>query len=170
MALDLSTLSPDDLVTLKQLLGLQQDDPRSAMWKPLHDLRPATTAKTRLYRPHFEFSAEDDGQQVIPGYPKLYWDAQGREQRVLKPDMPIPAAWTDVPPLPLAVDPTAQIQAEFDTLSPEDQAFVIESQRQARLHHLNELIAGVPAIDLNALAGRTPPAAKAAKTAKAAKA
>ncbi len=66
----------------------------------------------------------------------------------------IPESWTSAPPLrSVAVDPMIAIHAEFDSLSADDQAFVLNAQKQARLARLHGLLANVSEQDI---AGLTP--------------
>lgn len=155
MAIDLTSLTADDIVKLKTLLGVKEEaGGRSPVWKPLADMRAPTTTKGRLNRPHFEWSAEDDGHTVIPAYPTLYWDDHGVERRVetAEAEKLIPASWKPYPPRKAAiVDPLVKAQAEFDALSPEDQQFVLQAQKQARLNRLNEMMSALSDTDLASL-------------------
>lgn len=155
MSIDLTTLTPDDITKLKALLGVKETEGgRSPVWRPLADMRAPTTTKGRLNRPHFEWSAEDDGHTVILPFPRLYWDARGIEQRVetAEAEALIPSAWKPYPPAKAAiVDPLVKAQAEFDALSPEDQQFVLQAQKQARLNRLNEMMSGLSDVQLASL-------------------
>jgi hypothetical protein len=154
--IDLSNLSPEQIAQLRAVLGTTDAaaGARSPAWKPLSDMRPPTTAKGRLNRPHFEWSADPDGMTVIPDYPTLYWDGAGIEHRVesAEADATTPATWKPYPPSKAAiVDPLVKAQAEFDALSPDDQAFVIQAQKKARLNKLHEMMAGLSDKDLATL-------------------
>ncbi len=155
MALDLSNLTAEDIAQLKALLGVKEEpNGRSPIWKPLRDMRPPTTAKGRLNRPHFEWSAEDDGHTVIPAYPRLYWDEGGVERRVenAEKDKDTPETWRTSPPgKPAPIDIAAVLQAQFDALSPEDQAFVLEAQKQTRLQKIHALMSGLSESELSGL-------------------
>jgi hypothetical protein len=138
--IDLDNITPEQLEQLKALIG-QAPGSRSPAWKPLKDMRAPTTQKGRLNRPHFEWSAEDDGQTVIKPYPRLYWDANGVEKRVESEAEFIPHDWTSYPPSKAAiVDPMVRAQQEFDALSPEDQQLVLAAQKQARLNRLQSMM------------------------------
>lgn len=150
--IDLDNLTPEAIAQLQAVLGVAGGVNRSPAWKPLKDMRPPTTVKGRLNRPHFEWSADDDGQTVIKPYPRLYWDAAGVERRVESADVPIPAEWNSYPPSKAAIiDPMVRMQQEFDALSPEDQQFVLDAQRKARLNRLNEMMSGMSEANLSAL-------------------
>lgn len=154
---DLANLTLDQIDQLKAVLGSTGGVNRSPGFKPLRDMRAPTTAKGRLNRPHFEWSADDDGQTVIKPYPRLYWDEGGVERRVetAEADKLTPAAWMPYPPMKAAiVAPMVKMQAEFDALSPEDQEFVIAAQKKARLNKLHELMSGLSGADLATLKPR----------------
>lgn len=143
--IDTDNLTPEQIAALRTALGITDTTAgaRSPAWKPLKDMRPATTAKGRLNRPHFEWSAEDDGHTVIKPFPRLMWDERGIERLVqTQEDLDtVPTAWMPYPPSKAAlVDPMVKMQADFDALSPEDQAFVLEAQKKARLNRLNEMM------------------------------
>lgn len=152
--IDLANLTPDMIDQLKAVLGSTGGVNRSPGFKPLKDMRPPTTAKGRLNRPHFEWSAEDDGHTVIKPYPRVYWDERGAERLVTSADadQTTPASWMPYPPSKAAlVDPMVKMQAEFDALSPEDQQFVLDAQRKSRLNRLHEMMAGLSEADLATL-------------------
>jgi hypothetical protein len=162
--IDIKSLSREDLADLREMLGLGGgvEERIAVVRKPLSDLRPQQ-GKKRLYRPHFEFSADDDGQQVIPAYPRLYWDESGTERRVESAAFAVPATWTPYPPTKAAiVDPLVRAQAEFDLLSPDDQQFVLEAAKSARLAKLNAMMATFSEADMNTLS-RKPLEAKTKK-------
>ncbi len=154
--IDLSNITPEQAEQLRAVLGITDTTAgaRSPAWKPLKDMRPPTTAKGRLNRPHFEWSAEDDGHTVIKPFPRLMWDENGTERAVQsQEDMDtVPSSWMPYPPSKAAlVDPMVRMQAEFDALSPDDQAFVLDAQRKARLNRLNEMMTGLSNADLASL-------------------
>lgn len=155
MALDLTKLTPDDIAQLKALLGVKEDaDGRSPIWRPLTDMRPPKTARGRLNRPHFEQSAEEPPEgTTIPAFPRLFWDGAGIERKIHEDQLHLVGTdWTSAPPLASAVvDPMIRIQAEFDALSPEDQQFVLNAQKQARLSRLHSLLADLPDQDVASL-------------------
>ncbi len=166
--IDLDNLTPDQITQLRSMLGVTDttQGQRSPAWKPLRDMRAATTAKGRLNRPHFEWSAEDDGVTVIKPFPRLMWDDKGVERKVVSAEdlETVPASWMPYPPSKAAiVDPMVKMQAEFDALSPEDQMFVLEAQKKARLNKLHEMMAGLSDTDLASL--HVKPSEKSKKTA-----
>ena len=152
--LDLASLTPDDIDHLRAVLGTQGGVVRSPGFKPLKDLRMPTTTKGRLHRPHFEWSAEDDGNTWIKPFPRLAWDAQGHEHRIeTENDLAtIPSSWSLTPPSSrTGEDPMARVRAEFESLSVEDQQFLLNAQKQARLNRINELMNGLSKDDLASL-------------------
>ena len=154
MELDLTTLTPDAIEQLRAMLGTTGGVVRSPGFKPLKDLRLPTTAKGRLHRPHFEWSAEDDGNTWIPPFPRLCWDAQGHEHRIENEEdlATVPNTWSLTPPTTArAADPMVQVRAEFESLSVEDQQFLLNAQKQTRLNRINELMNGLSKDDLAAL-------------------
>lgn len=164
MAIDLTKLTAEDIAGLKALLGVKEaEGARSPVWKPLSDMRAPTTTKGRLNRPHFEWSAEDDGHTFIPAYPTLYWDDHGVERRIesAEAEKQIPATWKPYPPRKAAiVDPLVKAQEEFDALSPEDQQFVLQAQKQARLNRLNEMMSALTDTQLAAMNTKQPEKSK----------
>lgn len=127
---------------------------RSPVRKPLTDLREPTTAKGRLNRPHFEWSADPDPKgTVIPEYPRLMWNAEGDEQLVESANVPIPPDWTPYPPLVAPVGQMDALQAQLEALSPEDRALVFEAQRQARLKKIQDQLAGLSDRELAKVSG-----------------
>jgi len=140
--IDLDHLTPDLIAQLRGKLGItEQQGQRSPLRTPLTDLRMPRSQKERLNRPHFEWSAEDDGHTEIKPFPRLYWDGNGIEQRVesaeelqarSQPD------WTAAPPMATALSAADRARQEFAMLSPEDQAFVLDSQKKARMSRLHE--------------------------------
>ena len=152
--IDLENLTPDAIEQLKAVLGSSGGNGRTPIRKPLTNLNPPNTAKGRLNRPHFEWSAEDDGQTVIAPFPCLRWDENGVERRIetLEELQRVPETWTAAPPMAMAAaDPMDKLREEFDALSPEDQAFVIEAQKKARLERLHGLMAGISEKDVASL-------------------
>ncbi len=168
--IDLENLKPEDIEALKSILGSTGGANRSPAWKPLKDMRPPQDPNPlkRLNRPHFEWSAYDDGNTVIKPFPKLYWDEKGIERLVAtaEADKSVPETWQSSPPGKQApIDPMVRLQAEFDALSPEDQAFVLEQQKAQRLKKIHELMAGLSEADLASLTPKTIEAAKTKKSA-----
>ncbi len=152
--IDLERLSPDDIEALRAVLGSATGATRSPAWKPLKDMRPPTTQKGRLNRPHFEWSADDDGHTVIAPFPRLMWDEKGVEHKVESVEAlaALPSTWNPYPPSKAAlVDPMVKMQADFDALSPEDQQFVLDAQKKARLNRLHEMMSGLSEKDLASL-------------------
>lgn len=165
--IDLENLTREDIDALRAVLGSATGATRSPAWKPLKDMRPPNTAKGRLNRPHFEWSADDDGNTVIKPFPRLMWDDKGIEHKIENAEAlaALPSTWNGYPPSKAAiVDPMVKMQAEFDALSPEDQQFVLEAQKKARLNRLHEMMSGMSDKDLAGLTVK-PSEAKAKKTA-----
>lgn len=146
---------------LRGLLGMPNTG-RSPAFKPLRDLRAPTTAKGRLNRPHFEWSADDDGQTVIPPFPRLYWNAQGVEVRIeSEADLArVGKDWTSSPPMAHAQTEKERAEAMLAMLSPEDRQFVLEAQQKTRLERIREQLSGLSAADIAAIMSANAPAAE----------
>lgn len=134
---------------------------RSPIRKPLTDLREPTTAKGRLNRPHFEWSADPPPEgTVIPPYPRLFWDANGVEIKIASPEheaSTVQPEWTSAPPMAHAISAVDQLQKELAALSVEDRAFVMEAQRKARLERLHGKLSLLSDGDIASLAPVTVP-------------
>ena len=125
-------------LTPEQLSGiLAQGHGRSPI-KPrqLHDLRLLPTATD----PRPTWVQATDGREFGPEqhlpYPALLWHVEtgqeitvhSAEERAAKGPM-----WTTVAPTAVPLDPVEQAKRMFDSLSPEDQQFVLDMQRKARM-------------------------------------
>lgn len=134
--MDLSQLTQEDIAQLAALI--QNSGQRSPIWKPLSDMREPRTQKERLHRPHFEWSADEVPGTVIPPFPRLFWTASGEEKLIAtdKDMVNVGADWTPYPPLTARLDTVAQVQAELDSLTPEDRAFVLEAMRKNKLESI----------------------------------
>jgi hypothetical protein len=147
---------------LRGLLGLPNAG-RSPIMKPLRDLRAPTTAKGRLNRPHFEWSAEDDGNTFIAPFPRLYWDARGVEVRIESEEellMRDRTGWTDRPPMAHALTERERADAMLAQLSPEDRQFVLEAQKKTRLDRIRETLSGLSSADIAAIMSSQQPVAE----------
>lgn len=154
--IDVNKLTADDLQILKNMLGIKEESTRSPMWRPLRDLRPPQTAKGRLNRPHFEWSADEPPEGVvIPPFPRLYWDGRGVEVRVESEDDLIARAkpdWTDRPPMANAMSEADRVRAEIALLSDEDREFLMTAHKQAKMDRLKEQMMTLSAADIASLA------------------
>lgn len=149
-------LSRDDVLTAlqnltpEQLHGiLAQGHGRSPI-KPrqLHDLRllPTATDPRPLFIPSAEGS-RDVPERHLP-YPRLLWHVEtGQEITVhsLEEHQAKGEMWISTPPASQALDPVARAKEMFDALSPEDQALVLEQQRQARIASVTAAMGGLTA-------------------------
>lgn len=138
---------------LRGLLGMPNSG-RSPAFKPLRDLRAPATQKGRLNRPHFEWSADDDGTTVIPPFPRLYWDERGVERRIENEDDLVRLVgkdWTDRPPMAHAQTEKERAEAMLAMLSPEDRQFVLEAQQKTRLERIREQLSGLSPADIAAI-------------------
>ncbi len=172
--IDLDNLSPDLIDQLRAKLGIPetQSGMRSPIRKPLTDLRMPRTSKGRLNRPHFEWSADDDGNTEIPPFPRLYWDGHGVEMRVESAEDLLAkkqADWTDAPPMQGALTAADRARAEFLQLSADDQAIVLKAQKDARLARLHGVMSVLSDADIASFqtAGPVEVESKASKKAKA---
>lgn len=141
--MELSDLSPELISQLRSMLGLP-DDTRSPVRKPLADLRAPSTAKGRLHRPHFEWSADPPPEGVTIGpWPRLMWDPRGVERRLENEDhmratIGDGVGWTSAPPMANAISDEDRLAAEIASLSKEDREFLLTQHRTARLNSLTE--------------------------------
>lgn len=108
--------------------------------RQLHDLRLQPTATDP--RPLFVPSVDAPRDVIITHspFPRLLWHrGTGEEITVHSLDEVRlrGADWTDVPPNQAPLDPLEHARQLFEALSPEDQAFVLEHQRKARLDRVN---------------------------------
>lgn len=133
---------------------------RSPIRKPLTDLRPPMTAKGRLNRPHFEWSADPDpNPPAITSATHLFWDATGVEHAVTDEGLGnVPKDWTTSPPMAHALSAMERAQAELMMLSPEDRQFVLDAQKKTRLDRIREQLSGLSATDIAAILAANAPA------------
>jgi len=169
MAFDLSNVTPEELAQLRALL--EKPDQRSVSPKPLTNLNPPMTAKGRLFRPHFEWSADPPPEGiVIPPFPRLMWDAHGKEVRIESPEhlerlskAGQLAGWTDRPPMANAVSEDDRLRGEIAMLSESDREFLLKSVKDARMANLKERMQGLSNEDIAMLLPKAEPAVKASK-------
>jgi len=140
--MQLSDLTPDQLQALVALAEAQGDAiGRTGARKFLHDLREPTNPKARLNRPSFFWSADADPNAkpyTHQAYPKLMFrleDDQVVETVVFTQaaEQALGDRWSAAPPLVERQSSEDAVMAELASLSEEDRAAVLESQRQARL-------------------------------------
>lgn len=171
MALDLSTLSADDLVALKARLDSLTDVSGRSPMRPrqLTDLRLLPTATDP--RPTFFMSAEPprnagDLTRTTP-FPMLLWHQESgteitvhsaKEQAVYEA-----AGYAGQPPFEIELDPMDVLAAQIEALSEGDRAALIESQRQDRIAAMRAKLAEMPEDKLAILLGQVGTAAEPAK-------
>ena len=163
MSLDLNSLTPDIIQKLLDLVNSPQGTAamRSPVRKPLTNLNMPQSARDRLHRPHFEWSADAPPEGVtIPPFPRLYWDRHGREIRVESGEDLMTrdtTGWTDAPPLGKALTPAELVQAEFDSLSDEDKQLVLTATKQAKLGRIQEAMGQLNPAELSAITMKPQP-------------
>lgn len=161
--IDLSQLPPEVLALVNAAQAAGQ---RSPIRKPLTDLRMPQSAKGRLNRPHFEWSAEVDTSlpaEPTSIWPRLYWDSMGVEQAIRDEEdlVRVQPSWTTSPPMLVSVSAQDDVQAMLEALSPEDRAAVLEWQKQARLQRIKDRLMALPdgaAASVTAAVSQTPTA------------
>ncbi len=161
MAFDFNSLTPEDIANLRNVLGTtsMQEQLRLGRRKELTDLRTPQTSAGKLYRPHFEFSAEDPGGQVIPPFPRCAWDENGIEVLMQSQEEMDnrPKGWSLTPPNVAPLTKQQQIEREVAMLSAEDRQFLIDAQKTERLNRVKSLMSGMSAEDVqDALAMSAP--------------
>lgn len=158
----LQALTPDQIAGL---LSQQAGERRSPLReRELTDL----TLLPSKDDPRPTFYQETDGREFLPirqnPFPKLLWHTKtgqevtvrsAREQKDLGM-VGEGGLWTDVAPITGPVDPETQARKMFAALSPEDQEFILEHQRQMKLEAVKKMMGllteGQQAAVLNALA------------------
>jgi hypothetical protein len=149
--LDLTTLTPEQLASLRAQLGLPAGDASGrSPFRPrqLHDLRLLPTAEDP--RPTFFWSAvspRDVDVTTTSPYPRLLWNT-ATDEEVTVGDLETHQAYlaegyTEQAPMHAPVDPMAEIEAALAALSVEERAMVVESQRKQRVAALTEKMAGL---------------------------
>jgi len=170
MALDLKSLTAEDIEALKVALGVGTLTPRTGQRKVLTDLRAPQTAAGKLYRPHFEWSADTPPEgTVIPPFPRLYWTPDNVEHRFesqeeMDAKMAADPSILLLPPNQTPLTKQQILEREMASLSPEDREFLIAAQRTARMARIQEQMQGMSADDVAAVMASTAPA-KAKKSA-----
>lgn len=161
--MDLSTFTPEQIAQLKGQLAGTDDLGRSPLRpRQLHDLRLLPTATDP--RPLFIPSAE--GTRDLPSgplkvFPMLAWSPTGEEitlQDARERDQRVAEGYVLTPPVMTPVDPLTAVQSAFDALTPEEQAILVEEQRQDRLTALRAKVAGLSEAQLEALLAGQPEA------------
>jgi hypothetical protein len=158
-SVDLSSLSPDQLAGLKaQLDGLSDTTGRSPIRpRQLHDLRllPTATDPRPLFIPSAEAPRNATDLTRTTPYPRLLFDADTGVD-VTAQDAPhhrrlLAEGYVEIAPVLAPVAPLESVQAEFHALSDEDQALVLEGQRQARIAALQAKLSALPESAVTAL-------------------
>lgn len=156
-------LSPDLLAQIQQAvkdgtLQLGQPGGRSPIRpRQLHDLRLLPTKDDP--RPTFFWSAVPprDGVDLTrtSEFPKLLWHADtGQEITVVSKEeqwAKEAVGFVTTAPATVAVDPMDALTAQWHALSPEDQALLLESQKQDRIALLKAKLSALPDAKLDAL-------------------
>lgn|SRR5262245_49752785 len=132
----LQQLTPD------QIASLLSEERRSPLRdRQLHDL----TLKPSKDDPRPTFFQETDGREFLPirhsPFPKLLWNRDTGEEVTVKTvheERELGSHWTTVPPSTAPLDPETYARKLFDALSPDDQAFILEHQRQMRLEQVKK--------------------------------
>jgi hypothetical protein len=128
--------------------------------RQLHDLRLPPTKDDP--RPTFFWSAEAprDGVDLTrtTEFPKLMWDAEtGTEVTVTDAEdqgRHVARGYVFVAPTSVVIDPMDAIKAQWDALSADDQALLLESQRQDRIAMLKAKLSALPEAKLAELLAR----------------
>lgn len=170
MAFDINSLSAEDIEALRGVLGVKssQEAFRTGQRKKLTDLRAPSTAAGRLYRPHFEWSADDPGGQIIPPFPRCAWDENGVEVLMHSQEEMDnrPKGWSLTPPNVAPLTKQEQMERELAQLSPEDRDWLLAAQKKARLERVQALMDGMSTAEVSqALESSAPQSAKAKKSA-----
>ena len=157
--MDLSTLTPDQIASLKAQLGIAGDGSGRSPLKPrqLHDLRLLPTKDDP--RPTFFWieppRTGEDLTKTTP-YPRLMWHGtSGEEVTVYSASeqstytstgyvlhAPVPAS---------AQDPLDILRANLEAFSPEDRALLVAGQQQDRLAALRAQMAALKPEELETL-------------------
>jgi len=138
-----------------QIAGLLAEEHRSPVReRQLHDL----TLKPSKDDPRPTFYQETDGREFHPirhsPYPKLLWHTQTKQEitvntpREEKDRGPL---WTAVAPVTIPLDPETQARRLFESLSVEDQAFIVEHQRLMKLEQVKKAMGQLTESQANAV-------------------
>jgi hypothetical protein len=126
---------------------------RTAEYRPrqLHDLtrgpyQDPLTGKW-VAAPTFFPSAPADPRAAFtrPPYRRLLWHKKSLREVTVKSEADYQSKmasdeWLDRPPVQVALTAEARAQQMFDALSPEDQALVLEQQRQTKIRQAQEAL------------------------------
>lgn len=156
-------LTPDVIAQLQDLLrsgALDRSGRTPERWGPLHNLNGEPTAT--FARPKFVWSAwptpDQDTSKTYP-YPRLLWNPEGVEITVYDEDahaQHVAKGYLETNPGGGRPEtPEERLQREFELLSPEDQAFVLEAAEEHRKANLAKM-AGAMNQDLLAKITQTP--------------
>lgn len=133
----LQQLSPD------QLAGLLTDNHGRSPFRDrqLTDLSLKPSARD----PRPTFFAETDGREFQPilqrPYPKLLWHVETHEEITVASEheeRARGAMWTATPPVMTPMTVEEMVRRQFDSLSDEDKAFILEHQRQLKLNAITQ--------------------------------
>jgi len=159
MSNPLDALTPDKINELLALLEAQKAGTlgtRSPIPQQLKDLRAPQSEKGKLHRPAFSWSADADPlapPYVRQEFPKLLFHARQGEIVVVNQEAleALGDGWQETPVQNAHVTPYDAARAEFESLSEEDRALVLELQREARIKRVQAAMAGFSDSELASL-------------------
>lgn len=169
--MDINLLTPDQLASLKQQLGMTDAPGRSPFRsRQLHDLRLAPTATDP--RPMFVWSAEGDRNLPVgvgTEFPRLMWHTDsGKEITVYSREEQDEKSveYTHIPPTTTAMDPIETLSDALADLTEQEREVILKAQEQQRRKALEDQIAALTPQQLDKLlAQATKPSKRARKTA-----
>ncbi len=159
--MNLEHLSPEDLASLKQQLGIGPNSGRVTDVDPprprqLHDLRllPTATDARPLFIPSAE--APRDGRDLTKTtpYPKLMFHKDtGEEITVISSadERQHSDLYDLMPKAGVVLEPMDALKLELDSFSDEDQKLIINAQQQTRIAAMQAKLAGLSEEKLAAL-------------------
>ncbi len=134
----------------------QPNGQRSPLPGPLKDLRDPGDPSKRLHRPMFAFT-QVDSYTTPREYPKVKWHQNGTDTLVhtRAEEAALGDEWGDLP-TGKALSLPERIKAEMAQLSPEDQEFVKEMTRKARLTNIQAALADLSPAEIDAVMAQEP--------------
>lgn len=169
MALDLTSISSEDLQQLKTLLADMPDANGRSPMKPrqLHDLRLLPTKDDP--RPTFFWSAETPRDHVVgPGkpFPRLMWHRVTNQEITVKSasEMELKLAeFTMDPPEMGPIDPQQELADLMAQLSDADRQLLLDSMQQTRMAAIQKQLDALSPDALADVLGRVPAAVETPK-------
>lgn len=166
MANPLDSLSSEQIAGLLAMLEANKAGnlgTRSPIPQQLRDLRPPMNEKGKLHRPSFSFSADADPlapPYVHQEFPKLMFHARRGEIAVMNQEAmdELGDGWQETPIHNAKVTPYDAARAEFESLSEEDRALVMELQRDARIKRVQAALGSFSEAEIATLAASSPDA------------